>query len=280
MIYYFFILGKTLALLFPRRVCYFVAKVMASAYFHFSQRDRVAIAYNMIPIINDKQKINGVVKNIFINFAYYLVDFFRYEKLDKKFIEKYVKVVGAVNLDKVLSEKKGIIALTAHLGNYELGGAVTSLLGYPLHAVALPHKDKRLNFFFDKQRQRVGIHVIPTGVAVKKCYSVLKQGGIVAFLGDKNFTGGGIKTDMFSRKIILPQGAAFFSIKTEACIIPCFFLRENKYFYNLIFDEPISYDKKDPNCLELVIKKYVSVLEKYIRQYPDQWYMFQKCWIE
>jgi len=270
--YFWFVLGKFFSLIFPRSFCYRAAKILAYLQYHVSQKDREAVKYNLEPILSDKKNIDACAKEVFVNFSYYLVDFFRYPKLNKKFIEKYVTVSGLDKIDKLLAVKKGIILLAAHSGNYELGGAVTALLGYPISAVALPHENKRLSDFFNRRREMTGIKVISTGVGVKKCFSALRNGDMLALLGDKDFA-----VKMFSRYALLPRGPAFFALKTGCPIVPSFFLREKVNFYHLIFDDPIECAGRDEMG---IVEEYAKVIEKYIRQYPDQWYMFQPYWLK
>ncbi len=275
--YYLYLLGQKLALSLSCNSAYRLAKVISLAKFYLSRKDRETILYNLEPIIEDKNERQRCAKEIFINFGYYLADFFRYSKINHDFIKKYVRVSGRENLEQALKQGKGIVALTAHLGNYELAGAVTSLLGYPVSVVALPHKSKRVNDFFNSQRRMVGLDVISTGAAIRGCLSALKKGKILALLGDRDFAQAGIKLTMFSRQALFPRGGSFFARKTKAAIVPGFLVREDKFFYHLIFDKPI---ESDDHSEAAITSKYLEVLEKYIRQYPDQWYIFQKLWLD
>jgi KDO2-lipid IV(A) lauroyltransferase len=276
--YYFFILGKIIVLGLPRVVSYQIAKVFALGQFYFSKKDRQAVFSNLTFIVAQKGKRKKIAKKVFINFAYYLTDFFRYSKLSSKFIKKYVKFQGLEYVDRLSKKGQGAVLLTAHLGNYELGGAIMSLLGYPLSVVALPHLDLRTNNFFNKQRKRVGIEVIPTGLAVKKSISALKKRRFLALLGDRDFSHSGKIEKVFSEDVYIPRGPAFFAKKTGAAVIPVFCVRENKYHYRLIFEKELGYDRASKDAEEEIISKYVSVLEKYLKKYPDQWYLFQKYW--
>jgi len=278
--YYLFVLGSLLVSIFPRSICYAIAKFVALLKFYLAVGERQQIDYNLSAIISDTEERNKQVKKVFINFSYYLADFFRYPKLNEAFLKKYVKVSGQENLDSALAQHKGAIALTAHLGNYELAGAITSLLGYPVSAVALPHKDKRVNKFFDRRRNMVGVQVIPTGAAVRGCFSALKTGRVLGLLGDKDFSGSHRKTKMFSRYANLPRGPAFFVLKTKVPIVPVFLIRKDKYFYHLTYGQPISIDKDIESNEAAIVDKYVTVLEKYIRRYPGQWYVFDKYWLD
>jgi len=278
--YYLFLLGSLIAWIFPRNACYAIAKFFALIQFHFFTKDRKQIIENLSAIIPDPKEREKQARNVVINFSYYLADFFRYPKMTEAFLKKYVKVSGLENLDSSLARHKGAIALTAHLGNYELAGAVTSLLGYPVSAVALPHHDRRINDFFNRRRSLVGIEVISTGSAVRSCFSALKTGRVLALLGDKDFSGSGLKTKMFSHWASIPRGAAFFALKTQAPIVPAFFVRVDKYFYHLIFGEPISLEEGSQPDEQQLIRKYIAILEIYIKQYPGQWYVFGKYWLE
>jgi KDO2-lipid IV(A) lauroyltransferase len=278
MMYYIFLVSQFFALLFPRRISYQIAKFFAFLKYSFSQKDRRIVLHNLRPLIADPRLRNWYARQTFINFSYYLIDFFRYSRLNKPFIDKYVRVEGREHLEKALSRGNGVIALTAHLGNYELGGAVVALLGYPFCAIALPHKDKRVNDFFNRQREMVGVEVIPTGVAIKRCFSNLKKGKVIAFLGDRDFGKDGRTVELCSRKAVVPEGPAFFAVKTGAALVPAFFVREKKYYYRLIFEEPIFASAENPGVND-IIKAYIPYMEKYIRQFPDQWYIFAKYWL-
>jgi len=277
--YFLYLLGKIISLSLPRSLAYAVAKFFALLHYRSSTWDREILRYNLSPIVKDKGKIEQYIREVFINFAYYLVDFFRHSKINKKFIKKYVKVVGREHLDKAFAKEKGVIILSSHLGNYELGGAIIAQLGYPLYVVALAHKDPRINNLFDSQRRVAGVNVIATGRTIRRCFSHLKKGTAVAFLGDRDFSSGTtLPVDMFDQQAGVPRGAAFFALQTGAIVVPTFSVRENKTHYCLYFEEPIEVNKEDKNAESLIMQKYAAILEKYLEKYPQQWYMFEKYW--
>jgi len=275
MVYYCFLAIRRLVLLFPRKFSYFAADILSWLYFCAARGDRRAIAHNLSAFISDKGAIRRTTRRVFANFSYYLVDFFRYDKLDRSFIEQYVTVEGREYLDRALSAGKGAIALTAHIGNYELGGAVIALLGYHASAVALPHKDERTNRLFNAQRNKAGLKVVPTGVNVKRCFALLRQGEVIGFLGDRNFAGKACDTKMFGKTVSIPRGFSFFAMRTGAALVPTFFVRERRYRYRMIFEEALATEGKSE---DEIIADYARVLERYLKKYPDQWYIFTRFW--
>lgn len=276
-------LAQTLALLLPIRAGYSVAKFIAILQFRFSKKDREVVLDNLRAVLktDDEAVRRRVGKEVFINFAKYLVDFFRFSKLDESYIRSVVKFVGKDNFDEALRRGKGVIALTAHLGNYELGGAIVALSGYPFNAVALDHQNKFVNNFFIRQRRIAKINVIPMGAALKKCYECLTKGQVLALLGDRDFSSHGIRVKFFGRDSSIPKGPAILSLRTGASIIPAFIVRLPDDTFKFTFEKPISYNTTDnfEDDVQRIIESYLKVIEEHVRKYPSQWFMFRRFWI-
>lgn len=287
--YLLYRIGQAIALSIPLKVGYRIAIFISDLLYIFNATDRKAVTENLKVIFPEKSDngIGLIRRKMFRNFAKYLVDFFRLSALDSEYIKKNIKIENIGYLDESLSKGRGVIALTAHLGNWELGGAVMGLLGYPFWAVALQHKNKKVNKFFNYQRQSKGERVIPFGNAARQCLNLLKENKIVALVGDRDFSEKGIKVDFLGKQTFLPLGPAAFSLKVGATIVPGFMLRNSDDTFTLKFDTPIEFapsiDKDgsgdDNNNLLKIISIYKVIIEDYIRKYPDQWYMFRRFWI-
>ena len=282
--YYIYRFGQSLALVLPLRLAYFLASFLAQGYYFLAFADRHAVRANLRIIFPEKSdfELRKISKMVFRNFAKYLVDFFRFEKLDRQYIEKNIKLENLHHFDDALARGKGVIVLTAHLGNWELGGAVLGQLGYPLWVVALPHKEKKVNDFFDAQRNRKGLKVIAMGKAVRSCISQIRHNHMVALVGDRDFTGKGIVLDFFGKPMHFPEGPAALSLITGASIVPGFMLRNPDNSFTLKIEKSIEFspcgDKlKDLEDLTSLCR---NIFQDYIRQYPQQWYLFRKFWID
>lgn len=275
-------IAQLLALLLPLKAGYAVAAFLARSQFYFSRKDRKIVSNNLKAVLDtrDEVAIRKIAKEVFINFAKYLVDFFRFSRLTKENIAKNVEVIGRDNLDTAIKNGNGVILLAAHIGNYELGGAVVALLGYPLNAVALDHKNKLVNNFFIKQRQTANIKVISIGMALKRCYACLKDGEVLALLGDRDFLNHGLRIKFFGKDSLIPKGVAVLSLRTRAPIIPCFFIRMPDDTFTLTFERPIIYltTGDTDEDTRLIMKRCVEIMERYIKRYPSQWYMFRNFW--
>jgi len=274
--------GVRLALMFPLKACYAMAVFLADAYYFFARKDRVDLEYNLGIALGseDKKLIRKHVKSVFRNFAKYLADFFRFEKLDRDYMLSNIAIEGKENLDKALAKGKGVILVGAHMGNWELGGAIIASFGYPVYVIALDHKDSEVNDFFVRQRALVDVKVIPIGAQLKNCFRVLRKNHLLGIVGDRNFSDHGVAIDFFGQKASFPKGAAFFSLKTGAAIVPTLTLRAKDETFKLVFEPPIACDPGETTEAGIItiMKRYVQVIEKYVKAYPGQWYAFRKVW--
>lgn len=282
--YILYRVGQFIALHIPLRAGYKLAIFCSDLHYIFADKDRRAVTGNLKAIFPEKseKEISKIRIWMFRNFAKYLVDFFRFEKLDKDYISKNIRIENIDNFDKALSKGKGVIVLSAHIGNWELGAVVVALLGYPLWAVVLTHKDKRVNNFFNFQRQSKGVGIIQLGKAVRQSLKILKENKVLALVGDRDFTETGIFMDFFGKPTFFPKGAAAFSLKTGATIVPGFMVRNSDDSFTLSIEKPLEFipSKDKEKDIKEIISRYKIIFEDYIRRYPDQWYMFRTFWIQ
>jgi len=284
--FYLYKIAQFLMLNLPLKAGYAIATFIANAYFLFSKKDKKALISNIQVVLNDPSKdrlARHYARMVFVNFAKYLVDFLRFEKIDENYIKSNFVFEGLENINEVLRHKKGAIILSSHIGNWELGAAAFSqIMGFPFYAIALDHTDKKVNDFFIKQRGSKGVETIPIGLKLKKCFQVLKQNKVLAILGDRDFSEKGEKIKFLGKETLLPKGPAVFSLKTGAAILPTFILRQESDKFRFVIESPINQaptgnEERDKREL---IKSYVNVIERYIKKYPDQWYVFRNVWNE
>lgn len=280
--YYIYRFGQFIALALPLKFVYAVAVFLADLHYFFAFRDRSFVKNNLKVIFPDKpdKELRQISRRVFCNFAKYLVDFFRFKKLDPEYIKKNIKLENLHYFDQALEGGKGVVVLTAHLGNWELGGVVIALLGYPFWVVALPHKNKKVNDFFDGQRNSKGVKVITMGKAMRSCISHVRNNHMVALVGDRDFTEKGVIIDFFGKPTHFPEGPAALRLMTGAAIVPGFMLRNPDDSFTLRIEEPVKFNPTGDKLKDLteLVKVYKNILEDYIRKYPDQWYVFRRFW--
>ena len=281
--YYIYKIGQSLIMALPLKAAYRLAVFFSDVHYLFAYKDRRSVMANLKAIFPDKteKELESLRLAMFRNFAKYLVDFLRFEKLSKDNRDNYIHIEGLKYIDEALKRGKGAIILSAHIGNWEMGGVAMALAGYSIGAVALPHRHKAVDDFFNSQREGKGMKVIPVGKAVRECLNLLRENKLIALLGDRGFGEKGMVMDFFGKPTALPKGPAAISLKSGAALVPGFVFRNKDDTCTLKFEKAIEFSpsgNKDADIKTLIVK-YKSVIEEYIRKYPEQWFMFPMFWL-
>ncbi|MBN1404979.1 MAG: lysophospholipid acyltransferase family protein [Candidatus Omnitrophica bacterium] len=282
MIFFIYQIGIFLALRLKLKTAYKIADFIGRLYSFLSLADSLALRDNLRQILPDapKKEITRISREVFINFCKYLVDFFRYPIIDEKYIKENIRIEGLEHLDKAILNKKGVILISAHIGNWEMGAVVLAKLGYNLNVVALGHKHKKIDKFFAQRRQMLGVKVISFGSALRKCFVCLAQNELLALVGDRDYFDNGVQVPFFNKNTIMPKGPAALSLRFTAPIVPTFMIRGSDDTLTFKFSPAIEYiptGDRDADIMFLTIK-CTKVIEGVVREHPEQWYVFRRFW--
>ncbi|RKY39941.1 MAG: hypothetical protein DRP75_00040 [Candidatus Omnitrophota bacterium] len=263
----------------PLKVSYKIADILSDFYRLFRPRDYKIVQENLRIIFPEKsaKEIIGYTRQTFRSFGRYLVDFLYFPKIDKEYIKRNIQVEGIENFDFAFSQKKGVIGITAHLGSWETGGIIVSVLGYPVSAIALEHSNKQVQRFFVSQREKKGLRVIFPKDASREVLKVLRRNEMVVFLNDKDYFGTGVEAEIFGRKVVLPRGPAVFALKMKTPIVPGFTIREGNKL-KVIIEKPLSFSLtgEEKEDIRRITQQISKVIERYVRSYPGQWFYFER----
>lgn len=272
--------------IFPAGLCYSVADLIARIQFYCSPRDRIAVIDNLEQIMGDRQQALILAPQVFRHFGRYLVEFFRMGKdLDDEFIARKIEMQNFDLLKEALERGKGVLLLTGHVGNWELGGLAISCLGYPFTAIALPHKERAVNELFNSQREKFGVKIVPAHLAIRRCLKDLKDNRIVAILADRDFSLTGEARTVFGRDMMIPKGAALFAYRTGSAVLPAFLRRKPDHTFVLsfgpVFDLPLDPEQMpEEDFANLVLDQQTKMIEREVRKDPAQWMMFRRFWFD
>ncbi|MBI1977019.1 MAG: lysophospholipid acyltransferase family protein [Candidatus Omnitrophica bacterium] len=279
-----FRIASWIVLRLPQKTAYRLARKVGLLYSKIQRRERNWIQENLQQILQRplaKRESKALIQEVYIQFAKYLVDFFRIPRINQAFIENHVVLNGLERVRRVLVHGKGGILLTAHLGSWELGGAVLGSLGFELEAIALAHRDQGVDEFFVKQRLSKRVRSIPLSSALKGAIQGLRENHLIAIVGDRDYTQQGVPIQFLGKLVSFPRGTAYLSLKTGAPIIPVFIIRQEDDKINMTIDEPLVCEKFtgcNDDAVKELTQKCAQKLEERIRQHPTQWLVFRKFW--
>jgi KDO2-lipid IV(A) lauroyltransferase len=256
----------------------FLARVFGTIWFYFAGERRRIVKENLIAVLGRADRKD--IKKVFINFMRVYGDILNIPNMSKSYIQSMIKVKGIDYFKEELNKGKGIILVSPHIGGMELAGIYLTSLGLPLCSVA-ETRGPGIEFFkfYNRYRGHFGIKLMPLEDRKLpfKLIRALKKNKIVVLIGDRDILNSGTTTEFFGRKASIPKGIAFLSKKTGTPIfVGVLALDSDSRRYSGILFEPIYPEKFDSN--DEILKEVVSLMEKGIRMYPFQWFVFQSIW--
>lgn len=200
---------------------------------------------------------------------------------EKDHIDDYIGLSHPEYLKACYAEGKGIVGLTAHMGNWEWLGAGMALHGFPTSAIGKKQKDDVLMSIINDYRAMAGQHIFLTGTGGYEMIAAaraMKKNYILGFLSDKDGNKVGVPVKFMNRFFSFPQGPAVFANRFDAPILPLFIVRNESGKGHVIhFEKPFHYERTGNAQKDLLInsQKMASIMEEVIRKYPADWLWFQ-----
>lgn len=272
-----------IARIFPLEITQRFAKFLGIfAYYFIPYRKKVALD-NLRKSFPEKSEaqIKQILKMAYVNLFVTFFEFMCFPKLKIDDIKKLAKIENFNYVVEALEKGNGLILMSGHFGNWELSALVSGIeIGKPLHIIVKTQRNKLVDAEINKWRCWFGNKVIPMEKAFRESLKILSNGGIVALLADQSAPKESIYVNFLGRPASTFAGPAVMSLKTKAPIVMGFAIREKNFKYRIVF-EKLDFDfnagSDDQKVLELT-QIHTSLLEKYIRLYPDHWLWFHRRW--
>ena len=178
---------------------------------------------------------------------------------------------------------KGVLLLTAHLGNWEVGGLMLAQVRQPIHVVLVPDIFPGVERERRRLHERSGVTEIRVDSSFVPTLSVLRalsENAIVAMQGDRDFDNTGVALPFFGREAFFPRGPLRVAMASGATVLPAFIVRVPDGRYRAIVEAPLPIETSGDRdeALRENLRRYAALLERYVREYPDQWYCFYPFW--
>lgn len=279
----FWQLGLLLARRLPDWFCQGLARSAAAIYWVLAARRRESVIENLTPIFpGDRAAAIRASRALFAEFALKLVDLWRYES-GITAANWYVDWRGWEIFLAAQSRGRGVLLVTPHLGNWELGGAFMAQHGCKLLVLTQDEPDPRLTVMRQASRARWGVETLVVGkdaFAIVEIIKRLQAGATVALLMDRPPAGTAATVKLFGRDFAASIAVAELARASGCAIVPTLIVRETGGYRAQILPE-IAFERAAIGSREERVKLTQEILrafEPFIRQYPAQWYHFVPIW--
>ncbi|HEY8861318.1 MAG TPA: lysophospholipid acyltransferase family protein [Candidatus Limnocylindria bacterium] len=227
-------------------------------------------------------EVAQVARRSFRNFAKYVVEIMRFPKLDVADFERLVNIDGWEHLRGALALGKGVIFVSIHFGNFELGGARISD-EIPLNVIADELENQRLMDLLVGNRAHKNITLLSPDGAAKKVLGALRRNemvGLMMDLGPRAQAFDTVDAEFFGTPTAFPAVAASLARVSGAPIVVSACVRRHDNTFTGIALPPI-FVQRTKEAAEDVQRATQSIargLEGFVSRWPDQWYIFRPMW--
>ena len=276
-------LGLWLVRWLPASVCAALAGLSAAIYWRLAAHRREVVTQNLLPALNhDRAAARRAARELFTQFMLKVADLLRYESGLKA--DNWTREWSGWEIfASAHARGRGLLFVTPHLGNWELGGAFLVRHGYPLLVLTQPEPDRQLTELRQASRARLGVETLVVGEDAFAFVEIIKRlqaGATVALLVDRPPAPTAVTVDLFGRPFPASIAAAELARASGCAIVPGYIVRQPDGYLARILPE-ITYDRAAIGNRAARIQLTQEILrafEPVIRQHLAQWYHFVPVW--
>lgn len=191
-----------------------------------------------------------------------------------------VRLEGTEHVRAALTEGRGVLYLTAHLGNWELLAAAHARTGFPASVVVRPLDNPFLERLVAGGRLRHHLRLISKREALAPVRAALSRGECVAILLDQDAGQDGVFAPFFGQLAATSRSLAILALKTGAPVVPGFIRRLPNGEHQMRL-EPVIPLVRTGNVrrdVEVNTARFTAAIERQIRAQPDQWFWVHRRW--
>jgi len=280
--YYCLIVLRAVVIALPEALAHALFRFIADlAFITVGEHRRRAIEHLRIAFPDmSHERARLIAKRTTRNPARNAVEFIRFPTLSKERILAMVTIEGREIVEEIAREGRGAIALTAHLGNWELFGAAVSALGLKMTAVARRIYYNRFEDLLRATRRRAGVHVAYRDEP-RSLLRALRDGRFLGILGDMDIVKlDSVYVEFFGRLALTPVGPVALALRTGRPLVPAFIVRDERGAHKIIIQPPLHLVRTGDTQKDLLINtmRATAIIERMVRQYPDQWVWMHRRW--
>jgi KDO2-lipid IV(A) lauroyltransferase len=232
----------------------------------------------------DDAEIRVLARQGMRSYMRYWCEAFRLPGWSRERIVDSIRIIDDHHLADGLATGRGVVVALPHMGNWDHAGAWATLAHSPVVTVAERLKPEDLYEKFLAFRRGLGMDVIPlTGGDPVFPYlsEKLREGNLVALLGDRDLSNSGVPVRFFGSKAKFPAGPAALAVDTGAVLLTAQLYLEDGH--NVVrFHPPVEVPTEGERSRRIfrTTQLVADQIEVSIRERPTDWHMLQRLWVD
>ena len=266
--------------LLPFWFLYRISDVMYFIVYYVIKYRRNVVEQNLSNSFPEKsiEEINMISKKYYAYLCDLILESFKKLTMTKKQTLKHIKFNDKSLFDKMFEEKKSLILLMGHYGNWEMAGSAFSLqTKYQLYVIYKPLSNKYFEELMVKTRTMFGTKLIKVHSTLRDMLANKNSITATAFIADQTPPPESAYWTMFlNQETPVFTGAEKIGKKLDSPIIFINIDRVRRGYYEitaeLLFDNPKETSENE------ISETFIKRLEKEINKKPEIWLWSHRRW--
>ena len=278
-------LGCAVANAIPYRIAMAIAS--ASGWFIFNvlrvNHSRTMERLHFVFPERPRRELKRIAWKSFANILQNGVEMMRAPKLDREWMDRHV-VDGRLYKDRLQSyvdEGRGVVIMVPHSGNWYMAAWSMAKYGLPLCSIAAKQRNPKINAWMKSQYCDIEVFERGSARTLVDIKRRIQSGRAFAILPDLRAKEEDVEVDFFGARANVSHAGAMFAVKCGSPIVVAAMRREKgKHVFEHIATlrpDPEAKDAKAESAR--LTREVMKLLDEKIRQYPEQWFWFNKRWI-
>jgi KDO2-lipid IV(A) lauroyltransferase len=222
-------------------------------------------------------------RRVFGNYGISLVEILQLGFMTHADVARRIRLYGIKHFRDAYVQHRGVIAVSAHLGNWELGvQAMPCMFDGKVTAVAKRLRNTRFERWLYHIRTRFGNSILYKKGALAEMTGILRGGGVLAVLMDMARRKDGVDVTFFGKMATATPAVAMLALRCCCPVVPVFCVREPDGVIGLHGHPPIEMRRSGDLRADLVenTQRITDVIERVVREHPEQWHWLMRRWEE
>ena len=269
----------------PRSWAYALADVAARVAWWFSPLARPRLEYNLKiacpELRDDTVALRHLSKVNFRNHAKAYADLMQLPGARIEAMRPLLKVKGLEHLEAARSLGKGVLAVSCHMGSYEVVAAIWSATLAPVSFFAEEVEPRALFEWYRDTRARLGISVLTLDMGgIRKVLQALREQEMVITAIDRDITETGYLMPFFGKLAPIPLGPASIALRLGTPLLPvCVYRLPDDTYMAEAAPHIFAKSTGNPRADQVrATQQLLRQIERFIQQHPEQWHVPHRIW--
>jgi Kdo2-lipid IVA lauroyltransferase/acyltransferase len=281
-VFYLFYYLNWIITLLPLRILYIFSYPLYFILYYFPSYRRKIVYNNLKNAFPEKseREINKIEKGFYRHLSDLFIEVLKLTHMGEEELKRRFIVENPEILDKLLAEKRDVVAVMGHYNNWEWLGVLPYYTRYKAVSIYKPLKNKHFDVFLNNLRMRHGMVLTPMSLIIREIIKdrSMNINTVSAFISDQSPVKADIKywTRFLNQDTPVFLGAEKVAAKYDMVVVFFNIKKTGRGKYSMAIELLFEHTTGLPEYA--ITEAHVKRLEEIVKDNPQYWIWSHRRW--